>query len=380
MLTGRVARTARPLYPPTASEQHAIVIGAGLAGCSVTAALARRGWRVTLIEAEADIASKASGNHAGLMHPALSQDDNLLARLTRAGFAATLAQLRGLDGVAWDESGVLQMADSEKEAARLKASIERNALPHDYARWLDMQSTQEIGVKTQWGGVWYEHGAWVQPASLCRALLAQAGHVDLRLNTCAARLQNDEESWQVFDEDDQALACAPVLILANATAARAFFPDLPLTDQARSVTRLASDSIQAPAFGISGNAYLTPDCQGERCIGAAEVVDGELGTAEAANLERLATFFPNSSPTGIATRACARPASRDRLPLIGPLTDQPQLYAALGFGSRGITWNTLAGEIIACQLSAEPMPISLDLLAAIAPNRFATRQSHQATS
>lgn len=380
MLTGRVARTARSLYPPTATEQHAIVIGAGLAGCNVSTALARRGWRVTLIEAESDIATRASGNHAGLMHPALSLDDNLLSRLSRAGFAATLAQLRGLGGVAWGETGVLQMADSEKEAARLKASIERNGLPPEYARWLDAQDTQEIGINTEWGGVWYEHGAWVQPASLCRALLAQSSRIDLRLHTPVARLQKNEEGWQVFDAGEQIIASAPTLILANATAARQFFPDLPLGDQARSVTRLAANSIQAPAFGISGSAYLTPDCQGERCIGAAEVIDGDLSAAQFANLNQLARLFPSTTFKDIRTRACARPVSHDRMPLIGAVLAESGLYTALGFGSRGITWSALAGETIASLLHTEPLPISRDLYAAIEPSRFARRQSHQTTS
>lgn len=381
MLVGRVARAARPLYPPSPAEQHAIVIGAGLAGCSVTSALARRGWRVTLVDAESDIATRASGNHAGLMHPALSQDDNLLARLTRAAFAAMLARLRSLDNVAWGETGIMQMADSEKEAMRLKASIERNDLPPEYARWLNVQDAQTIGMETQWGAVWYEYGAWVQPASLCRALLAQASsRIDLRLNAPVARLQKTGEHWQIFGEDDRPLASAPVLILANATAARQFYPDLPLVDQPRSVTRIAADSIKAPAFGISGSAYLTPDCTGERCIGSAEVVDDDLPTAQTANLQRLATLFPGSSPASIVTRACTRPASRDRLPLIGALPAETGLYAALGFGARGISWSGLAGEMIASWLSAEPLPVGQDLLAAVDPARFAQRQSHQTSS
>ena len=41
-----------------------------------------------------------------------------------------------------------------------------------------------------------------------------------------------------------------------------------------------------------------------------------------------------------------RCASKDRLPLIGPISRYPGLYLATAYGSRGLIWATLGAELI----------------------------------
>jgi tRNA 5-methylaminomethyl-2-thiouridine biosynthesis bifunctional protein len=70
-----------------------------------------------------------------------------------------------------------------------------------------------------------------------------------------------------------------------------------------------------------------------------------------------------------------RTVTPDRLPLVGRLrlTDQPGLFACLGLASRGLTWAPLLGEIVACEVTGEPLPIERDVLKWLAPGRFAGR-------
>ena len=53
-------------------EKHAVVIGAGIAGCQTAWHLVQQGWQVTLIEREDKIAQHASGNPAGLISPKMT--------------------------------------------------------------------------------------------------------------------------------------------------------------------------------------------------------------------------------------------------------------------------------------------------------------------
>src|SRR5260363_406543 len=69
-----------------APQRHAIVIGAGLAGCAVVERLAARGWQITLIERRAQPARETSGHTAGLFHPLITKQEGVKSRLTRAGF------------------------------------------------------------------------------------------------------------------------------------------------------------------------------------------------------------------------------------------------------------------------------------------------------
>src|SRR5471032_1029598 len=69
MLVGHFAprwrvRRYEPPAPLAVEERHAVVIGAGLAGCAVIERLAARGWRITSLERHASVAQDASGNPA----------------------------------------------------------------------------------------------------------------------------------------------------------------------------------------------------------------------------------------------------------------------------------------------------------------------------
>jgi tRNA 5-methylaminomethyl-2-thiouridine biosynthesis bifunctional protein len=56
------------------------------------------------------------------------------------------------------------------------------------------------------------------------------------------------------------------------------------------------------------------------------------------------------------------------------------LFAAFAYGSRGLLWASLAGEIIASMLEGEPLPVERKLAAAVAPDRFLLRQKKQAAT
>ncbi|WP_051711103.1 bifunctional tRNA (5-methylaminomethyl-2-thiouridine)(34)-methyltransferase MnmD/FAD-dependent 5-carboxymethylaminomethyl-2-thiouridine(34) oxidoreductase MnmC [Andreprevotia chitinilytica] len=395
MLLGRIGR--EPRQPPRYSgERHAIVIGAGLAGCAVTERLAKRGWRITLLDAADAPATGSSGNHVGLMHACCALDDNLLARLSRAGSEFMLHRLSALNGIAgFSMDGILQVAKHAEQEALMAKLVEQGNWPPELVQFLDQPATSRLlGTRTKQGGWWFERGAWVNPASVCKAWLDAAGSsVDARYGVTITKLLPTESGWQVFDERGNVVAEAPVVVLANATAATTLTQasELAIWDSWRVASRIkAIDTL--PQHSVTGLAYLTGAYQGDRIIGAA-AFNGNMDEAEANNRAMLATLFPDLDTQTIAlthSRACRRPNTLDRMPLIGaiperyhaayPRCHQPRqlprqagLYAAVGYGARGLTWASLGGEIIACQLSGEPMPVEQKLLHAIDPGRFLLR-------
>ncbi|HSC79284.1 MAG TPA: bifunctional tRNA (5-methylaminomethyl-2-thiouridine)(34)-methyltransferase MnmD/FAD-dependent 5-carboxymethylaminomethyl-2-thiouridine(34) oxidoreductase MnmC [Chitinolyticbacter sp.] len=394
MLQGRVARAPRR-EPAHQGERHALVIGAGLAGCSVAERLAARGWQVTVLEAATEIASASSGNAAGLMHAYYSRDDNLQARLTRAGCALTRQHVATLAGtshtVAHDAGGILQLAKNDAQAALMRDIAERGNWPA--LSYLDAEAASALaGTTLARGGWWFADGLTVAPPNLCQANLSRhAERLNLRTGCHVEALRQHEGGWQALAADGGILAAAPVLVLANATAAAQLIPQamLPLQDARRVATRVDAATLTTPRVALAGDGYVTAALGGVRVIGAANY-DGDLAAAEANNLAELAALAPGLAPPSvIASRACARPASPDRLPLIGQLAiapppEQPvhQLYhlprltgayAVLGLGARGVSYSTLAGEIIAAELEGEPLPLERKLLDAIDPGRFLLR-------
>jgi len=81
------------------NEHKALVVGAGLAGVTISERLARRGWQVDLHERNAAPAQAASGNPSGVLLPLLTRDDAPAARLSRLCYLYALRRLTELPDV-----------------------------------------------------------------------------------------------------------------------------------------------------------------------------------------------------------------------------------------------------------------------------------------
>lgn len=409
MLRGRL----HGYTPTTTPEKHAVVIGAGIAGAAIAERLAVRGWRIELLERLPDIAGGASGNPVGLLHPMLAKDDNLAARLSRAGYFHALRLLAQLDtevlDLRWQQCGILQLArDAEQEAAQ-RDTIDALQFPEDYASFVDSaQAARASGHTVSAGGWWYPAGAIVEPPSLCRALLRRhATAIDIRTSTSVERLEHDGKTWRVFDAPGQQIAESSTIIVANAFDAQRLLPQsgLPLHRMRGQITLIEQGTFPFLRHALCGNGYLTPDTLGIHALGATfESDDDDLRPREAShreNLQRLYELLPGQDVTRfdavqLEGRVGFRTMAVDRMPVVGAVPDverplkpgtrfrdvprKPGLYALLALGSRGMCWGPLAAELLASQIAGEPLPLERDLVDALDPARFAIRTQRRGAS
>jgi tRNA 5-methylaminomethyl-2-thiouridine biosynthesis bifunctional protein len=411
MLHGRF-RERRPNPNPGLSAGHALIIGAGLAGTATAERLAARGWRCTILEANT-LASGASGNTAGIIRPLPSIDDNVLARLTRAGFHSTLQRLQQLSDtglpVAWQACGVLHLARDASQAETMQRTVMANQFPENLLQWVGQASATNLAhLPLSAGGWWFPTGGWVNPADYCRQLLVRAGATLLE-RTKAHTIRPALNGWRAEDGDGNLLAEGDIVVLANAAAATAlaapFSEALPIRTARGQITKFAAPPGPAPQTVVCRNGYWTPAIEGMTTCGASFIVDDlspDLRSAEhAENLATLSAMLsvqqaahlklPQARDSGLQGRVGWRPVVPDRLPLVGPLPSinatatisksraararVPGLYVNSGFGARGILFATLCAEVLACQISGEPMPLENDLLRAIDPIRYAHKKT-----
>jgi tRNA 5-methylaminomethyl-2-thiouridine biosynthesis bifunctional protein len=404
----RDARRRRPAAAPEWSERRAVVIGAGLAGAAVSERLAARGWTIDLVERGAAPAAEASGIPAGVFHPQVSRDDSLLSRLTRAGYLYSLRRWRALEAAGhnlkWETCGVLQLAKDVREEARMAETTRTLGFPRDYLDYLPKASAQEksrSGVNC--GGWWFPESGWMEPAALVRAQLAAAdrgSRLAVRYGTEVDSLTRDGTLWRARAADGTEIAAAPVVVLANSHDAGRIVPfGVPLKRVRGQLTRLPAGSLTVPVV-LAGAGHLIPRGDGGAILGA--TFDYEDGSTEpraedhAGNLERLERLLPGSAarfdPATLDGAVGFRCVVADRLPLIGSLPDAasqrrndrtrdlarlPGLYGAFAYGSRGLTWAALGGELIASAIEGEPLPIEDDLADAIDPARFLLRSARR---
>ncbi|OGB58839.1 MAG: hypothetical protein A2503_11085 [Burkholderiales bacterium RIFOXYD12_FULL_59_19] len=342
------------------------VIGAGLAGASVAAALARRGWQVTVLDQAEAPAAGASGLPVGLVVPHVSADDCALSRLSRSGVCLMLQQARSLlvAGQDWAPTGVL----------------ERDI-------YGGHPTTQDI---------WHPQGAWLKPAQLVRAWLSQPG-ITFMGNSEVRQLRQRDGAWELLDAQAKVLCRAERVVLANAGGAvallqrllqdeprrapdfarlpamhgmrgllswarhnntsKAVFPPHPVNGSGSLVPRVPVDGGFA---WFTGSSYQ-PDSQPER-----PDQDNHLGNWQHLQplLPELADALQQPFESGeLNSWKGTRCVTTDRLPAVGPLeaSDASGLWICAGLGSRGLSFSVLCAELLAARWGLEPWPVEASL-------------------
>ncbi|HTT09832.1 MAG TPA: bifunctional tRNA (5-methylaminomethyl-2-thiouridine)(34)-methyltransferase MnmD/FAD-dependent 5-carboxymethylaminomethyl-2-thiouridine(34) oxidoreductase MnmC [Burkholderiaceae bacterium] len=391
--------------------REAIVIGAGLAGACVAWSLARRGWRVTVLERGSHPAAGASALPRGLLHPQITADDNHAARLTRAGFLVARAMLHELAPGGtwrrqplWRADGTLVQASDAREEEHWQALAATLDLPQSFVQVRSAsEATSLLGVRPQNGGWWFGGGTTVAVAKLCAALLENAGAM-LRTAAAIERLVRQGDGWSAESGHRAVLAAAPACIVATALDA----PRLLQLQYApvRAVRgRLSLFDIPALASlraSTSGGGTLAATDEGRFLVGASyeagangELDDEDVAPVHAGNLVRLTRLIATplaATPAGVFD--AIRCVARDRLPLVGVVADESAvskdvaargahledlprrvgLCASFAFGSRGLSLAPLAAELIAAQIEGEPWPLEREVAARIDAARFLLRR------
>lgn len=383
------------LRTQAAAPDTCAVIGAGLAGASVAAALARRGWRVQVFDAATMPAAGASGLPAGLVVPHVSADDSPRSRLSRAGVRLMLQEVGRLlpEGVDWALSGVLEQrldgrAGLPAHWPAAGSEISRPAPSFEASLWHEGCATAPA--------LWHAQAAWIKPARLVQAWLALPG-VQFCGNAKVSALRKSGTSsgttWQLLDRDGQLLGNASQVVLANASDAprlldslRAELSELsqlPPVHEMRGVLsaglRQTGDEAALPPFPVNGLGALIPAVPTEDGLAwyagatyeAAHQPPAIAAEHHCSNLAKLHTLLPAAArtlapaftPEAARGWGGTRCVSADRLPLVGPLEDgaQPTLWINAAMGSRGLSFSLLCAELLAARLGAEPWPVEASL-------------------
>ena len=381
----------------THEARHVLVIGAGLAGAAVCAMLARKGWRITLIDAAAGPAKAASALPVGMLSPHVTRSPTPLSRLCDLGVAAARAELHRLvpQGAGWQDCEV-------------------DNLQHDPGRW---------------------PAALVRPGALVAAWLLEVSQTVTLTNLWSTHVRALQRTvtgggtslWRAVGAGGQTLAEAPSAVIAAAFGTHALLseawvdPDaLPLrpVKGQMSLGALDGEAFEArpqrqngvfvPAYEDTG---LPPDWpQHIWSMGSTyERGDNTLHTTEAAherNADSLGAMNPAARASMLSAQskgellgwAQVRCASLDRLPLAGALPNAaalqnameapgfhrsrptlsdvprwPGLFTLSALGSRGLTLALPMAQLVADCVAGDEPCLPDELVRVVDPARFAWR-------
>jgi tRNA 5-methylaminomethyl-2-thiouridine biosynthesis bifunctional protein len=374
-----------------------MVVGAGLAGAAVASSLARRGWAVTVLDAQGQPASGASSLPAGLLVPHTSPDDSLLSQLSRCGVRVTLQQCRALlrHGLDWGHTGVLQRGfDGGTFKLPLAWGQQPSQAASDWCYPASAKTLAAAGLAEDRHALWHPAAGWVKPSALVKAWLAAPG-TTWQGNAPVATLEHAGHAWRALDAAGQLLAEGDMIVLCAGHASQLLAetaggspPDLQAI-RGQVTFGLQSDPTVLPPFPVNGDGGLisnitTPDgplwlmgASYERNIGLPELKPQDHAE-NFARLQRLlpqvasalADQFTDDAAQGWAGIRCATP---NRLPWVGPLGGAgdggsdvvSDIWLCTGMGSRGLSFAALCGELLAARLHNEPLPIAQKLADAL---------------
>lgn len=367
-VAGASAGSARAVGPVAAG--HALVVGGGLAGAAAAEALARSGWRCTVLERQPAPALEASGNPAGIFHAGAGHGEHRHGEVLAQ--AARLAAPRYRALVA---------------AGRVRGEV--RGLVH--------------GDRPD------PAGGWIAPRDLVIDWLGTAG-VTLRTGCAVHALHHADGQWRAFGPDGACLVSGDIAVLAGGAGLPALLEgagvDAPAARQVRGQLSWVDrpDALARPMTG-QGYALSLPD--GRLVFGATahpEDLEPALRPADHAwNLQRLQALTGIAVPPDQAWggRVAWRCSAPDRLPWVGavprrPVGDEPTqpprldrpllvprtpgLYVLGGLGSRGLTWAPLLGELLAAWVNGTPMPLGAAHADALDPAREVLRRARRAAA
>jgi tRNA 5-methylaminomethyl-2-thiouridine biosynthesis bifunctional protein len=375
-------------WPSHTLPGSCVIVGSGLAGAAAAASLARRGWRVTVLDASDTPAAGASSLPAGLLAPRFTGDAGLLTRLSRSGVRATLLQARALlrDGMDWKPSGVLEHRVRTGSGPASKADFMGSA--GDWSRPASDTEKAAALLDPAATVLWHPHGAWIKPAALVHAWLAQPG-VTWRGRTTVDRLTRSGSGWRALDSRGQTLADADLAIVAAAVGSAPLLAGrLALQPVRGQVTWCERSSTgQLPPVPVNGNGHFIPDVpiEGVRAwlcgstYGPGETDLTPRRSDHQENLTRLGVLLPAVehqvvqafSDRLVRAWTGVRCACADRRPLLGAV--EPGLWVSTALGSRGLTFAALCAELLAAHVHGEPLPVDRRLADALDARRQFTR-------
>lgn len=405
---------ARPVIS-NKKTHHVVIIGAGMAGFNIAAALAQRNWHCTIVDKHNSIAQESSGNQNAILMPRLSVDHDIQSQLTLQGFLYSLQLFEQLNQTQqaplWHPCGAIQIPRDSMQASRMQQILDNEHLPAELIQPVSQHQAQQLSACSMNMGGWYiPKAGWIVPAELCQALWNQySGHINFQGGHEISRIQQKESCWQVIAQN-KIIAEAEHVVIASAYTSNLFKQTSWCSMHAKrgQVTYIPQQySSVHPEKILCSDVYLTPAVNQHYVLGASFIsadTDTRIRKAEhESNINKLHKMidFKLDKPTfsqqldNMGGRVGIRAVGPDRLPIIGQVAQREAfmndfsematgntrhqyprpnyydgLYIACGFGSRGLAWIPLCAEALASTMNNEPSPLNTSITRALHPNRL----------
>ena len=389
-ITGRIKTTPQDQVSSVSSptltpdRQKVVIIGAGIAGASVAAALKPAGYDILVLGQGDGAGDGASGNIAAVQSPRLTAAESFSERLSLTGYsyARWLARLYGADLA----KQAISYAWNDREVTR-QQKIKTRGWPETVFSTPDQSDLKDTtGFDIDDPALVFPEGGAVDPKALTQALLAG---VATQFNTTVSGFDHSPmadtgQRWRI--KTNQGVIGSDMVVLAAGSGLAALTQDwmdplLPLQVTAGRVSHLPAASLPNLDHAISFGGYMAKAKDGRIALGASfdrhvdldapPPIDDDLHHANIKTLPEAIAASIGRDFSQWSGRTSFRLASQDRAPIAGQVGQGLYMIAALG--ARGMVTGPILGQYIAALMMNTPSPLDRGAASMVDPYRFSAR-------
>jgi D-amino-acid dehydrogenase len=358
-----------------------IIIGAGILGASAAFHAAKAGADVTLVD-RGD-AGQATGVAAGIVCPWISQRRNKawygLAKSGAAFYPELIRQLeeQGEKETGYKQAGIVSIHEASKlDKMEQKAYERREEAPEmGEIRRLSAEETRQLFpyASEEYGSLFVSGAARVDGQALRDALVGAAVKLGAKRIQGSARLWTEDSRVIGIKTETREFLADSIISTGGAWASELFEPlglKLAIVPQKAQILHLRVEGQETekwPVAMVPNGLYVVPFSDGRVVAGATHENDaGFDGKLTAGGVYHILDKTLDAVP-GLAAAEMAgagtgfRPSTPSALPFIGQVPGHPNVYAANGLGSSGLTAGPYLGVQLAKLALGEPLNIDLSL-------------------
>jgi|TARA_B100000315_G_scaffold58569_1_gene52990 glycine oxidase len=350
-----------------------VFVGGGIVACLSGYLLSRRGYNVTILEADS-LGSHASGfafggldplTGVGMPEPLL--EFSLWCYGRHRGLARELHDASGID-VGFEVRDRLHLAFTDDEVRSAKADIEwMKDVGGFHVEWLDnfQAREQEPQVSQEIAGALFEQspGAVEPYRFILAAMRAGERYKAEMLQRRATGLITDGERVTGVQLEN-GIINAGIVVLAmgpwTGLASEWCGVDIPVTPLKGQILRLRTSHDPLKLAVNYSHSYVATKPDGLIWAGTTEEESGFDNSPNPAARDSIMADFLKMIPGMtdaelLQQTACLRPLSGDGMPIVDKINGWDNLYVATGAGRKGILWSTGMAQVL-CDLIADGKP------------------------
>ena len=382
------------------NDKTIAIIGAGISGACCAYSLAKRGYKVKVYEGNSRLGDNASGIYQTILYGNFFTDNDLELQLSTAGYKFSHNLITSLLKEDFDQCGIIQKINLKKGIDYYKERI--SDYPDNFAKLINNNQICQLSKVNidLLEAVFFPYGLWVNLTKLINKLFNHS-NIEVIINCEISSIEKVNNLWKVANNQYADYFSSVVFCCSYNLNNFNILKNYNYYITRGQITKI-NQKIDLKTI-VCLNSSITPNYQNYYTVGSTinrNIFNPENSIED--NKQNLLPFknllFDNDisiDSNKISSEVQFRAHSVDYFPIVGPVCEYykfidtykdlndnfkininkecpylPGIFVSSLFGTKGVLFAPICGEIIADYIDQSPFCASEKIINKIHPNRL----------